>query len=74
MEGGMNKDTFAGQWKQIKGAVKSRWGKLTDDDLTRAEGDYDKIVGAIQERYGYARERAQQEFDEWDGLRSGQKE
>ena len=68
----MNKDTFAGQWKQIMGEVKSRWGKLTDDDLKRAEGDYDKIVGAIQERYGYARDRAQREFDDWYGIRSGE--
>jgi uncharacterized protein YjbJ (UPF0337 family) len=61
----MNADTFAGQWKQLKGEVKTRWGKLTDDDLTQAEGNYDKVVGAIQERYGYARDRAEREMTEW---------
>jgi len=61
----MNADTFAGQWKQLKGEVKTRWGKLTDDDLTQAEGNYDKLLGAIQERYGYARDRAEREMTEW---------
>jgi uncharacterized protein YjbJ (UPF0337 family) len=61
----MNSDTLAGQWKQLKGSAKVKWGRLTDDDLTRAEGNYDKLVGAIQERYGYARERAEEEVREW---------
>lgn len=61
----MNADTFAGQWKQLKGEVKTRWGKLTDDDLTKAEGNYDKLLGSIQERYGYARDRAEREMTEW---------
>ncbi|MFN7984589.1 MAG: CsbD family protein [Vicinamibacterales bacterium] len=61
----MNADTFAGQWKQLKGEVKSRWGKLTDDDLTQSEGNYDKLLGRIQERYGYARDRAEREMTEW---------
>ena len=45
--------------------MKSRWGKLTDDDLTQSEGNYDKLLGAIQERYGYARDRAEREMTEW---------
>jgi uncharacterized protein YjbJ (UPF0337 family) len=61
----MNTDTFAGQWKQLKGEIKTKWGKLTDDDLMKAEGSYDKLVGSIQERYGYARERAERELTEW---------
>lgn len=61
----MNADTFAGQWKQLKGEVKSRWGKITDDDLTQSEGNYDKLLGRIQERYGYARDRAEREMTEW---------
>jgi uncharacterized protein YjbJ (UPF0337 family) len=59
----MNADVFAGKWKQAKGQVKDWWGKLTDDDLTRVEGNRDKLVGIIQERYGYAKERAEQEVD-----------
>jgi len=59
----INRDTLRGQWKQIKGEVKSQWGKLTDDDLTRAEGDYEKLLGVIQTRYGYNRQRAEQEIN-----------
>jgi uncharacterized protein YjbJ (UPF0337 family) len=59
----MNSDVFAGKWKQATGQVKEWWGKLTDDDLTRVEGNRDKLVGILQERYGYAKERAEQEID-----------
>jgi uncharacterized protein YjbJ (UPF0337 family) len=45
----MNKDIFEGQWKQIRGETKSWWGKLTDDDLDRAAGKYDVMVGAADE-------------------------
>jgi uncharacterized protein YjbJ (UPF0337 family) len=58
----LNRDTLSGQWKQIKGEVKRKWGQLTDDDMTRIEGDYDKLVGAIQTRYGYTREHAEREL------------
>ena len=66
----MNTDTFAGQWKQLKGEIKTKWGKLTDDDLMKAEGSYDKVLGSIQERYGYARDRAERELTEWLEFRS----
>ena len=59
----MNSDVFAGKWKQMKGQAKEWWGKLTDDDLATIEGNRDKLVGALQERYGYAKERAEQEVD-----------
>jgi len=59
----MNSDVFKGKWMQIKGEVKSQWGKLTDDDLDRVEGDAEKLVGRVQERYGYAREDAKREVD-----------
>lgn len=59
----MNSDVFKGKWMQIKGEVKSQWGKLTDDDLDRVEGDTEKLVGKVQERYGYAREDAKREVD-----------
>ena len=61
----MNKDTLKGQWKQLQGSVKERWGKLTDDELTEAEGNYEQLVGKIQEKYGYAREDAEREVDAW---------
>jgi len=61
----MNADVFKGKWHQFKGEVKSRWGKLTDDDLDRVSGDTEKLIGRLQERYGYARDQAQREVDEF---------
>lgn len=61
----MNSDQFEGQWKQLKGKVKQRWGKLTDDDLTALSGKKDELVGRIQQRYGITREQAEKEADEW---------
>lgn len=62
----MNSDQVEGKWKQMKGSLKTRWGKLTDDDLTAIEGQKDQLVGRIQERYGIAREEAQKQVDEWN--------
>ena len=59
----MNKDIIAGKWKQMKGSVKEQWGKLTDDELDRAEGRAEQMVGLLQQRYGYTKEKAQQEYD-----------
>ena len=59
----MNKDIFEGKWKQMKGQIKVAWGKLTDDDLDTVAGKYDKFVGLLQEKYGYTRERAEEEVD-----------
>jgi uncharacterized protein YjbJ (UPF0337 family) len=61
----MNSDQFEGKWKQLKGTVKQRWAKLTDDDLTALSGKKDELVGRIQERYGITREQAEREADEW---------
>ncbi|MEX1019405.1 MAG: CsbD family protein [Litorilinea sp.] len=61
----MNNDMLKGKWNQIKGGVKSQWGELTDDDLTQAEGEYEKLVGKIQERYGYEREQAEREVNDF---------
>jgi len=61
----MNSDQFEGKWKQLKGSVKQRWGKLTDDDLTALSGKKDQLVAKIQERYGITREQAEKEADEW---------
>jgi len=61
----MNSDQFEGKWKQLKGSVKQRWGKLTDDDVTMLSGKKDELVGKLQERYGITREQALREADEW---------
>jgi uncharacterized protein YjbJ (UPF0337 family) len=59
----MNQDILAGKWKQMRGDLKTWWGKLTDDDFERIGGQKDKLVGLIQERYGYTREQAEQEIE-----------
>ena len=61
----MNEDTMKGQWKQLVGEAKRQWGKLTDDDLLRAEGDVEKIAGSVQERYGVTHEEAHQQVKDW---------
>ena len=55
----MNEDTVKGQWKQLKGEIKRKWGQVTDNDLLEAEGNVDKLVGTIQERSGQKRDEIQ---------------
>uniref|UniRef100_UPI00165437E5 CsbD family protein n=1 Tax=Enterobacter agglomerans TaxID=549 RepID=UPI00165437E5 len=62
----MNEDRIGGNWKQFKGKVKEKWGDLTDDDMTVVEGKRDQLVGKIQERYGYEKDRAEKEVKEWE--------
>jgi uncharacterized protein YjbJ (UPF0337 family) len=59
----MNQDVFTGKWKQMRGTLKSWWGKLTDDDFERIGGQKDKLLGMLQEKYGYTRDLAQREID-----------
>ena len=66
----MNSDQLKGKWHQLKGAAKVQWSKLTDDDFDRIDGESEKLVGVIQERYGYARERATDEVNNFIERRS----
>lgn len=59
----MNNDVLKGKWKQIRGEAKAWWGKLTDDDLERADGKFDVLAGLLQEKYGYTRAHAIEEID-----------
>jgi uncharacterized protein YjbJ (UPF0337 family) len=59
----MNQDVFEGKWKEMKGQVKEWWGKLTDDDLDRVNGKAEQIIGLLQQKYGYTKEKAQKEFN-----------
>jgi uncharacterized protein YjbJ (UPF0337 family) len=61
----MNSDQFKGNWKQLKGKVRERWGQLTDDDLDVIEGRLDQLVGRVQEKYGMARDAAEREVNNW---------
>jgi uncharacterized protein YjbJ (UPF0337 family) len=60
----MNWDQIRGNWQQAKGDMKVRWGKLTDDDLDRIEGERDKLVGRLQELYGISKEEAEKQVDD----------
>jgi uncharacterized protein YjbJ (UPF0337 family) len=64
----MNSDRLQGQWKQLKGKVKTKWGKLTDDDLDVIDGQTDLLIGKIQERYGIQKEAAQRQVEEWNKI------
>jgi uncharacterized protein YjbJ (UPF0337 family) len=61
----MNWDQIKGNWTQFTGKVKETWGDLTDDDIARIEGSQEQLVGRIQERYGIAKEEAQEQVDAW---------
>lgn len=61
----MNSDILKGKWNQVKGNIKQQWGDLTDNDVARIEGNYDEFVGVLQERYGYSRERAEREVNDY---------
>lgn len=66
----MNQDTIHGQWKQLAGNIRQKWGKLTDDDLQVAEGDAEYLAGKLQERYGIARDEAERQVRDFErGLR-----
>lgn len=67
----VNKDVLMGKWKQLRGKVRQRWGKLTNNQLDQIGGNYERLVGVVQESYGYSRERAQEQVD---GFLAGLKE
>jgi uncharacterized protein YjbJ (UPF0337 family) len=59
----MNDDIFQGKWKQLRGQIQQKWGDLTNDDLDRIKGTQVEFEGLLQERYGYTKERAHQEVE-----------
>lgn len=61
----MDWDRVEGNWKQFTGKVKEKWGDLTNDDLTSINGKRDQLEGKLQERYGYAKDKARDEVDEF---------
>ena len=61
----MNWDQVEGKWKQFKGVARQKWGKLTDDDLDVVNGKQEELVGKLQERYGYTKEQAEKNIQEW---------
>jgi uncharacterized protein YjbJ (UPF0337 family) len=61
----MESNEMAGKWRQLKDDVRSRWGKLTEDDIDRIAGNKDKLIDALQERYGYVWDEARQMVDRY---------
>lgn len=61
----MNRNEIEGNWKQLKGRAREKWGELTDDDLDEVQGRREHLVGKIQERYGKAQAEAEKEVDNW---------
>jgi uncharacterized protein YjbJ (UPF0337 family) len=59
----MNNDILEGKWKQVRGQAKLWWGKLTDDDIESVDGQFDKLIGLLQEKYGYTKQQAQEEWE-----------
>ena len=61
----MSQDELKGQWQELKGQVRQRWAKLTDDDLEHISGKKDELVGALQKRYGESKEWAEEQVRKW---------
>ncbi|KUP24511.1 MULTISPECIES: CsbD family protein [unclassified Paenibacillus] len=61
----MDSNVFKGKWMQIKGEAKKQWGQLTDDDLDVIDGEKDKLIGKLQERYGHTKDQAEEEYRNW---------
>jgi len=70
----MNNDQLKGQWTQFRGELKKKWGKLTDDDLLQIEGNYDKLVGKVQERYGDKKEEVLKWANQWQQPKQSKEE
>lgn len=61
----MNKEQFEGNWQELKGKIKEKWGKLTDDEVAKINGKYDQLVGHLEKKYGYHKEKAEEEIKNW---------
>jgi len=61
----MNNDTLKGQWTELKGKVRTQWGKLTHDDVEVVKGEAEQLAGRIQERYGVAKDEAHRQINDW---------
>ena len=70
----MNWDRIQGDWKQLKGNIKVRWGKLTDDELDVIAGKRDVLAGKIQEAYGISKEEAEKQVNEWQNDQKDERE
>jgi uncharacterized protein YjbJ (UPF0337 family) len=65
----MNPEILKGRWNELKGDIRTRWGKLTDDDVMQIQGQAEKLIGMLQQRYGYKREQAEKEINDFMNTR-----
>jgi uncharacterized protein YjbJ (UPF0337 family) len=70
----MNNDMLMGRWKQLRGRIRAKWGELTDDDLDQVQGNYEMLVGKIQEKYGTTREQIERELEAFVAQEPAQKQ
>ena len=68
----MNNDILKGRWNQVKGEIRTKWAKLTDNDMMQIQGEAEKLIGKLQERYGYKREQAEKELNDFLNAPAGQ--
>ena len=61
----MNRNILEGNWKQIRGSIREKWGELTDDELDQIAGKRDRLAGVLQERYGYTQMEAERQIDDF---------
>jgi uncharacterized protein YjbJ (UPF0337 family) len=61
----MNSDVLSGMWKQLRGEIRQTWGELTDDEIDQIGGERDKLIGKLQEKYGYSKMEAESEINEF---------
>jgi uncharacterized protein YjbJ (UPF0337 family) len=62
-ENDMDKNLLKSNWFQVRGYTKVWWGKITDEDIEKVGGEIDKLIGLIQEKYGYTTEQARDEYN-----------
>ena len=62
----MNRDQFEGNFKQLRGKIKEKWGVLTDDEITQINGKFDQLAGKLQQKYGYTKEKVEEEIRNWN--------
>jgi uncharacterized protein YjbJ (UPF0337 family) len=62
----MKSDCIEGVWKQVKDKMREKWGRLTDNDWEQIAGKKDQLIRRLQERYGYTRDQAERDFEDWE--------
>lgn len=61
----MNKDIIKGKWQEVKGKLRQQWGKLTDNEISQMKGTYEELEGILQKKYGYKKDQAKKEIEDF---------